>query len=70
VSGRRDAYTLRFGIYDAEYLLLQLPMRGDERDKVVPVLRDGTFGVVVDRPDMVLAKRGAPTTGNAAVLSR
>jgi len=70
VSGRESAYTLRFGLYDADYLLFQMPMRGDERDKAMPVLRDGTFGVIDDRGDMVLAKRGEPATGNAAVLSR
>jgi uncharacterized membrane protein len=70
ISGRESAYTLRFGLYDADYLLFQMPMRGDEREKAVPVLRDGTFGVIDDRGDMVLAKRGEPDTGNAAVFSR
>jgi len=70
VSGRQDAYTLRFGPYDADYLLFQIPMRGDEREKVAPALRDGTFGVLSDQTDMVLARRGEPTTGNAAVLAR
>jgi uncharacterized membrane protein len=70
VSGREDAYTMRFGLYDADYLLFQMPMRNDERDRVLPVLSDGTFGVVSDRTDMVLARRGEPTTGNAAVLAR
>jgi uncharacterized membrane protein len=70
ISGRENAYTLRFGLYDADYLLFQMPMRGDERDKAVPVLRDGTFGVIDDGGDMVLAKRGEPDTRNAAVFSR
>ncbi len=70
VSGRESAYTLRFGLYDADYLLFQMPMRGDERDKAMPVLRDGTFGVIDDRGDVVLARRGEPDTRNAAVLSR
>jgi uncharacterized membrane protein len=70
VSSREDAYTLRFGVYDADYLLFQMPMRGDERDKAMPLLRDGTFGVVDDRSDMVLARRGEPTLKNAAVFSR
>jgi len=61
---------MRFGLYAADYLLFQMPMRNDERDRVLSVLRDGTFGVVSDRTDMVLARRGEPTTGNAAVLAR
>jgi uncharacterized membrane protein len=70
ISDRESAYTLRFGLYDADYLLFQMPMRGDEREKAMPVLRDGTFGVIDDRGDMVLAKRGEPDTRNAAVFSR
>jgi uncharacterized membrane protein len=70
VSGREDAYTLRFGVYDAGYLLLQLPLRGDERDAAGTALREGTFGVVDDRGEIVLAKRGEDTTRNASVLAR
>lgn len=70
VSGREDAYTLRAGVYDAEYLLLQMPPRSDERDAVITALQEGGFGVVDDRGEMVLAKRGEPTTRNASVLAR
>jgi len=70
VSGRESAYTLRFGVYDAQYLLLQLPLRGDERGPTGKELREGTFGVVEDRGEMVLAKRGARTERNASVLAR
>jgi uncharacterized membrane protein len=70
VSGRENAYTLRFGVYDADYMLLQLPLRSDERGATSAALRDGTFGVVDDRVEMVLAKRGEPTAVNAAVLAR
>lgn len=70
VSGRESAYTLRFGLYDADWLLVQMPLSGAERDRAAPVLRDGTFGVVDDRGDLVLAHRGEPPTRNAAVLAR
>ena len=70
VSGRESAYTLRFGIYDADYLLVQRPIRGDERPFAEPALRDGTFGVIDERGGFVLAKRGAPTTSNASVIAR
>lgn len=70
VSNRADVYTLRFGVNDADYLFVEVPIRGDERDKALPLLRDGTFGVVNDRGDMVLAKRGYDTSKNAGTLAR
>ena len=70
VSGRADAYTLRFGVHDAEYMLFAVPMRGDERDVALPIVRDGTFGVLEDLGDMVLAKRGEPASRNDAVVAR
>jgi hypothetical protein len=70
ISGRSDAYTLRFGIFDAEYLLFDVPIRDDERNQTVRALRDGTFGVVDDRGDVALAQRGFETTKNAAALAR
>jgi uncharacterized membrane protein len=70
VSGRECAYTLRFGLYDAEYLLIQRPIRSDESQVATPVLRDGSFGVVSERGRFVLARRGAPVEGNGEVLQR
>ncbi len=70
ISGRRDAYTLRFGVYDAEYLFFELPIGNDESESVTTRLRDGTFGVVDDEGDLVLAKRGFSTRKNADALSR
>jgi len=70
VSNRAFAYTLRLGIADADYLLYNLPIGGDERTKVLDVLSPGTFGVVAERGQFVLAKRGHPTDLNAGVISR
>jgi uncharacterized membrane protein len=70
VSNRAFAYTLRMGIADADYLLFDLPVGGDERTKVFDVLSPGTFGVVAERGKFVLAKRGHPTDLNAGVISR
>ena len=70
VSGRESAYTLRFGVYDADYMLFQLPLRGDERAPTAkPALRDGTFGVSTIAGRWSLAKRGEPDTRDA-VLAR
>ncbi|HVR04006.1 MAG TPA: hypothetical protein VMT47_17860, partial [Polyangia bacterium] len=70
VSNRPDAYTLRIGTYDAEYLLFGLPIGGYEQTNALPLLQNNTFGVVDVKEPFVLAKRGAPTTRNAAILAR
>ena len=70
VSNRPDAYTLRFGVYDADYLMFQLPISGDEQRNALPVLENGSFGVIDVREPFVLARRGAPTDRNAAILQR
>ena len=69
-SNRAFAYTLRMGIADADYLLFSVPPGGEERTKVMEVLPPGTFGVVAERGEFVLAKRGHPTDLNAGVLRR
>jgi uncharacterized membrane protein len=70
LSNRAFAYTLRLGIADADYLLFGIPPGGDERTKVMEVLPSGTFGVVAERGQYVLAKRGYPTDLNAGVIAR
>ena len=71
VSNRKYAYSLRFGVMDAEYLLFWLhptKLRPDER----PVLRaalfgKGEFGVVEQRGMFVLARRGYDQTLNKSL---
>jgi uncharacterized membrane protein len=70
VSNRAFAYTLRMGIADADYLLFNVPPGGDERARVMEVLPPGTFGVIAERGQYVLAKRGHPTDLNEGVLKR
>jgi uncharacterized membrane protein len=70
VSNRAFAYTLRMGISDADYLLFSVPVGGDERGKALDVLQDNSFGVVAERGQYVLAKRGHPTDLNAGAISR
>jgi len=69
VSNRPDSYTLRTGIYDAEYLLYQEPARDDERRFARSAL-EGGFGVVATEGPFVLAKRGYATTDNERALKR
>jgi len=70
ISNRAFSYTLRMGIHDAEYLLFSVPPGGDERKHAREALEPGTFGVVAERGQYVLARRGYPTDLNAGVLSR
>jgi len=70
ISNRAFSYTLRMGIADADYLLFSIPPGGEERNKVMEVLPDGTFGVVAERGKFVLAKRGHPIDLNSGVLKR
>jgi hypothetical protein len=70
ISNRAFSYTLRLGVSDADYLLFSLPIGGEERSHVLEVLPDGTFGVMAERGQFVLAKRGYPTDLNAGTLSR
>jgi len=69
VSSRPDAYTLRTGLFDAEYLLWVTPARGDEAPPVQAALL-ADFGVVAERGEFVLARRGHDKAANAGVLAR
>ena len=72
VSNRRDAYTLRFGLMDAEYLVFWLStpkLRPDEKTVIREALDPkGAFGVVERRGIFVLARRGHDPKLNAALL--
>lgn len=69
VSNRPDSYTMRIGVFDADYMLVWMPPRADER-RSLEDLKDGTFGVVDVRGEFVLAKRGHSTEKNQEVISR
>jgi uncharacterized membrane protein len=71
ISNRPVAYTLRFSIFDAEYVLFfsdPLRIDGSERAKVTEALMAGSFGVVDVQPPFALARRGHPTAMNDRVL--
>jgi hypothetical protein len=69
VSNRADAYTLRFGIWDADYALFGLPLGGSERTNAAEAFREG-FGVVDQRENFVLAKRGYKSDKTAGVAAQ
>jgi len=70
VSQRRNSYTMRTGVYDAEWMLAWMPPRGDERAPVVQAIRSGTFGVVAEAGEFMLAKRGYSTEKNAQAVAK
>lgn len=74
VSSRPDAYTLRVGSFDAEYLLFPIERRElmwpAEGGAVVGLLESGEFGVVEIRHPFALARRGHSTQVNGAILER
>ncbi|MEY2931100.1 MAG: hypothetical protein RL033_1849 [Pseudomonadota bacterium] len=67
VASRPDAYYLRNGSFDAEYLLFELPPQHNEVRALQQALR-GEFGVVEQQGPFVLARRGQPTNANADIL--
>jgi len=68
VSGRPNAYTMRVGVFDAEYMLFHVPSGGVEHDTVKRELTTGEFGVVKRTAGFALAKRGYKKDLNADVL--
>jgi hypothetical protein len=71
VSNRPDAYTIRtVGVRDAEYILFSRSIRGEDINRIRPVLEDKRYGIVAEVGEFVLAKKGHPTDKNADVLKR
>jgi hypothetical protein len=69
ISQRPDSYTLRNGLFDAEYLMFEVPVRDDERGFVKDALKS-SFGVVAVAEPFVLAKRGHDKAENQQVLKK
>jgi uncharacterized membrane protein len=69
-SNRTFDYKLRYDIWDADYLLFTVPVGGEEGKHALPAIKNGTFGVVADLGDVVVARRGQPTDLNDAFLKR
>ena len=70
VTSRPDSYTMRIGIFDAEYLLFPDRVGPKEWRHLGPALKDGSFGIIDKAGPFFLAKRGAPTDTNRAVIRR
>jgi uncharacterized membrane protein len=71
VSNRATAYTMREGIFDAEYVVLELqPRAGEEIVIAQELLRSSHFGVMAMNEGFALLQRGAPSTLNQRLLRR
>lgn len=68
LANRPDAYTLRLGIFDADYLLALLPA-SDEESVAIRKALASDFGVLQVDPQFLIAKRGHSKSKNAQGLS-
>jgi len=69
VSNRATAYTLREGVWNAEYVVFGLvPEAPGEVEVLRPLLLSGDYGVVAANRAYALLRRGALPTDNARVL--
>jgi hypothetical protein len=71
VSNRSTAYTMREGVLDADFVVLELsPRAGEEIVIAQELLRSSHFGVVAMNQGFALLQRGAPSTLNQRLLRR
>lgn len=70
IANRADSYTLRMGVYDADYIVFVVHSGGAERRHVVEALDRGTHGVVIESGEFAMAKRGASTADNERYIAR
>jgi uncharacterized membrane protein len=70
VSSRKNAYTLKMGYWDADFILVRLPVAGTDRENLVTALRTGNYGLLAEKGDFVLFRRGVPGESAQAFLHR
>ena len=58
ISSRKNAYSLRIGFNDADYLLVRLPSGGEDRGHVIDALKSGLYGMQAQKGEFVLFRRG------------
>ena len=71
VSARVSLYCFRDSIGEGEYVIFGMQDKNDKNKKVVKdLLKTGKVGVIADRGDFVLLKKGASTERNAQIEKR
>ena len=68
VSSRKNAYTLKIAHNNADFLLVRMPLAGDERGRVIDALRSGAYGLAAQQGDFSLFRRGLPAATAAPFL--
>ena len=62
VSSRTNAYSLRIAHNDAQYLLARFPSGGEDRQNLLNALKSGQYGLVGQKGEFVVFRRGLPAS--------
>jgi len=62
VSSRTNAYSLRIAYNDAQYLLARWPTGGEDRQNLLNALKTGQYGLVGQKGEFVVFRRGLPAS--------
>ncbi|HVV49625.1 MAG TPA: DUF2079 domain-containing protein, partial [Polyangia bacterium] len=68
VSSRKNAYSLRIAYNDADYLLARIPTGGEDRNNLLTALKSGLYGLVYQKGEFALFKRGLPAASAAPFI--
>jgi uncharacterized membrane protein len=60
VSSRKNAYSLRIAYNEADYLLARFPTGGEDRPNLLTALKSGIYGLVFQKGEFVLFRKGLP----------
>jgi hypothetical protein len=70
ISSRKNVYKLLHGHFDADYILARSPPSVTDREHLVTALRGGAYGLVEEKGEFALFRRGAPSATAEAWLHR
>ena len=68
VSSRKNAYSLRIAYNDADYILARFPAGGDDRNNLLTALKSGLYGLVFQKGEFVLFRKGLPAATAAPFI--
>ena len=68
ISSRKNAYSLRIGFQDADYLLVRLPSGGEDRGHLIDALKSGLYGKQAEKGEFVLFRKGLKADSAAPFL--
>ena len=69
ISSRANAYSMRDGLFDADWMLFELTqLRTNERAALEPVVEKNEVGIVDARGGFYLLKRGGNPARNGELL--